>query len=176
MTGGFSTTIRGIEIDVVATLNKFLEQNKKSYTLKEFEEYLKKFGLDDNFRYDTGQNDPINNGFVATIDYEESPEQDAVGYLATGLSEYQYWVFQEWDEKSLKIQQNFLDIKHLSDEIENNLRELWKDKLILKKKIKVVTIGCEWSHTFFPKSVTKGGTINYYNKYLKYKNKYSLLV
>jgi len=176
MTGGFSTNIRGIEIDVVATLNKFLGQNKKSYTLEEFEKYLKKNDLDDEFQNNTGQNNPINNGFIVSLDFEEEQDQEAFGYLATGLWEYQNWVLQQWSEESLKKQRNFLDIKHLSKDIENNLRELWKDKLILKPNFGIITMGCEWSHSFFPKSEMKGGVKKYYDKYLKYKNKYLQLM
>ena len=45
MTGGFNATVRGIEIDVTETLNHFLKQNKNKYTLEEFENYLTKIGL-----------------------------------------------------------------------------------------------------------------------------------
>lgn len=151
MTGGFDTHIRGIQINVIATLNKFLNQNKKQYTFAEFIKYLKDIGLNDKYQENTGQKDPINDGFVVVFDLEESNEQDAVGYLVTGLWEYQNWVPQTWSEEDLKEQINFNNSEYLSESVENNLKELWKNKLILEGKLSVMMVDCEWGLRFFPR-------------------------
>jgi hypothetical protein len=175
MTGGFNTQIRGIEIDVVKTLNHFLKQNKKQYSIKEFEDYLTKINLTNDFKHDTGQKKPLNDGFVVSFEFDEmNDNQEAYSILATGLWEYQNWVTQEWSQKDLEEQKEFNNPKHLSRKIELRLKDLWKDKLILKGKFVIRSIGCEWSHSFFKKKgIQKGGNFNnnYYYKYLKYKYK-----
>ena len=49
MTGGFSTTIRGIEIDVTTTLNNYYDEEKEYYTKEEFDNYLSEIGLINEF-------------------------------------------------------------------------------------------------------------------------------
>ncbi|BCS83659.1 hypothetical protein QLL95_gp0464 [Cotonvirus japonicus] len=178
MTGGFSTNIRGIEIDIVRTLNKFLNQNKTSYTRTEFENYLNKIGLIDSFGNSVKVKKPYNDGFVVSLEYDGFDVNKAVGYLATDLWEYQDWVSQDWSVEELQEQIEFKNPKYLDSDIEKNLRNRWRDKLILTGKFTVHTVDCEWSHSFFPKNEFKnqnqrGGKSNsYHNKYLKYKKKY----
>lgn len=171
MTGGFNTNVRGIQIDITQTLNKFLNQNKEVYSKKEFEDYLKSIGLDSEFQENTGQKHPINEGFVVSFDFDEGDGQDASGILATGLWQYQNWVLQQWSKEDLLTQGEFNNPKYLDIKIENQLRNLWKDKLILTGKFAINSIGCEWSNSYFPKT-QKGGALSYYHKYIKYKTKY----
>lgn len=155
MTGGFNTNVRGIQIDVTKTLNKFLNQNKKAYTREQFEDYLTKINLDDTFgngkKYYHGQSEPINEAFVVSFDFDEGDDQEAFGILATGLWEYQYWVIQQWCKENLEEQTTFTNPKYLDKTIKNNLKKLWNDKLILKGKFAIYSIRCEWSHRFFLK-------------------------
>ena len=180
MTGGFNTNVRGIEIDVTKTLNNYYKQKKNDYSKKEFEEFLKKIGLDANYPKNTGQTQPIETGFVVSFDFDEGDDQEARGILATGLWEYQNWVQQDWSQEDLRKQAEFNNPKYLGKKYEDLLRNIWKDKLVLKSKFSIKSIGCEWSNIFSPKNKPKtsqrGGNQNfepdYRTKYLKYKKKY----
>lgn len=177
MTGGFNTTVRGIYIDVIATLNKFSINKKTTYYRKDFENYLKSIGLNDQYRDNTGQETPISNGFVVSFDLDEKisdKDEVLVALLATGLWEYQHWVSQSWDEKDLVIRNNFNNKKFLSKKIENNLRNEWQDKLVLDDKFSIFPVTCERSNSFFHTTVTQtgGDIIDYKQKYIKYKSKY----
>jgi hypothetical protein len=183
MTGGFNTNVRGIDINIKATLDKY---GKKDgiYTRKAFEEYLKNMGLDGEYRNNTGGTTPINNGFVISFEYDNGDDDEARGMLATGSWEYQNWVTQNWSKKALSDQIKFLNKKHMSKKIETNLRKKWSDRLVLSGKFETSSIGCEWSHNFFnsKKNVQNGGYVDdtddnvsgddYYTKYMKYKAKY----
>lgn len=173
MTGGFNTQVRGIEIDVTQTLNKFLNQNKKIYTMYEFENYLNKIGLNNFYADNTGQTTPIDDGFVVSFDFDEY-DKTAYGILATGLREYQNWVIQTWSNQDIQKQAEFNDIGKLNKNKEVHLRNLWKNKLILKDNFAIYSVGCEWSNKFFIKSKQQND-YNYRNKYIKYKPEYLVL-
>lgn len=150
MTGGFNVNIRGIEIDITRTLNKFLNQNKKLYTRKEFEDYLKQIGLDKNYRTNSGQQEPILEGFVVSFEIDDNNEnEEAYGILATGEWNYQYWVSRNWSKRDSEQQYEFNNPKYLDENIETNLRNIWKDKLILTEEYSIRSIVCEWPHYFY---------------------------
>ncbi|AKI79792.1 hypothetical protein QJ850_gp907 [Acanthamoeba polyphaga mimivirus] len=184
MPSEYLATIRGISIDIPATLNKFTGQSKSNYTRKEFENYLKKIGLTHNFgNLDPGFENPINDGFVVSVEYDGFDIDLAVGYLSTGSWHYQSWAASEWSKRDLEQQRNFLDPKNLSESIEKNLREKWSDRLVLKGGFSIRTEECEGINNFMPnkQKVQSGGSndgskdgsdINYHAKYLKYKKKY----
>lgn len=90
MSSQYTVTVRGINIDVTKTLNHFLNKNEKNYSKKQFEDYLKRIGLVENCCGDTGEDEPINDGFVVTFDYEESDDQEAFARLSTGLKMLHY--------------------------------------------------------------------------------------
>ena len=153
MTGGFNTEIRGIEINVTETMNRFTNQNRKTYTREEFENYLKFIGLSESFA-DSGEYKPINTGFVVSFEFEQpccgEEEETAFGMLATGLWEYQYWGQQKWSKDLLEKRREFYNVKFLDIDIEKKLRSLWKDILVVNGDFTVYSIGCEWSHPFHP--------------------------
>ena len=154
MTGGFNTEIRGIEINVTQTLNRFTNQNKKTYTRDEFENYLKLIRLNEAFG-DDGKYKPINTGFVVSFEFEQpccgEEQQEAFAILATGLWEYQYWFQQKWSKELLEKRREFYDVKFLDIDIERKLRSLWKNILVLDGDFTVHSIGCQWSHKFVHK-------------------------
>lgn len=184
MSAQYTANVRGIEIDVTKTMNRFLNKNEKTYSKKQFEDYLKKLNLIDKYE-NTGENEPINDGFVVTFDFEEDDDQDAFAILATGMWTLHY-TSGSFSKEELKRQQNFLDEKYLDKNIENKLVDLWKDKLVLKGEMKIESNQCENVFAFFPKDNNankankankveqSGGAHNdtYYKKYIKYKNKY----
>ena len=74
---------------------------------------------------------------------------------------------------------DFFNKDHLDKQIEEKLRELWKNKLVLKDEFAIRSIDCEWIKCFYPKSKSKsknqkGGNMSdiYCYKYNKYKTKY----
>ncbi|QTF48959.1 hypothetical protein qu_64 [Acanthamoeba polyphaga mimivirus] len=180
MPSEYLATIRGISIDIPATLNKFSGQSKSEYTRKEFENYLKKIGLTHNFgNLDPGFESPINDGFVVSVEYDGFDVDLPAGYLSTGNWQYQSWAAPEWSKKDLEQQRNFLDPKNLDESIEKNLREKWSNRLVLEGKFSIHTEECEGINNFMPKKqqTQSGGSsgnssINYHAKYLKYKKKY----
>lgn len=153
MSAQYTATTRGIKIDVTQTLNKFLGTNQKQYSKKQFEDYLKQLGLTCKYA-NTGENNPIDDGFVVTFDYEESDNQDAYAILATGMWSLHY-TQGSFSKEELKRQINFLDEKHLDKNTENRLRDLWKDKLILQKGFGVESDQCENVYAFLPNNNTK---------------------
>ena len=166
MTGGFNTNVRGVEIDVTKTLNKFLNKNRTEYTRKEFEDYLTSIGLKHNYEIRSDR-EPINEGFIVTFDHEKDGDEYGFGILATGLTEHQNWVLQTWSPQDLKEIQQFYDPKYLNIEIENQLKNRWGNRLIFADDcgMAVYAIGCEWSRPFFPasqKELNKYEYINYY--------------
>ncbi len=145
MTGGFTSQIRGIRIDVTKTLNKYYNQNQISYTREEFEEFLRHVGFHESYtEFDPFK--PINTGFVVSLEYEDDDEPFAV--LSTGIWEYQNWVVQYWSKSHLSKISDFYNTKHLNKNIENNLRNLWNKLFILNGDFVVITAPCEWSHNF----------------------------
>ena len=74
MTGGFNVTVRGIEIDVTKTLNKFYNKNEKDYSMEEFNEFLRKNKLEHNTseKRSISMGKPYNDGYVISFDFEGS--------------------------------------------------------------------------------------------------------
>lgn len=153
MTGGFLVNARGIEIDITQTLNKFLKQNKEIYTRKEFEDYLSSINLDRITRNNSGQCEPISEGFVVSFDFDEGDDQEAFGILTTGLWQYQYWAQERWSKEDLEQQTKFNNPEYLNKSVENHLNNLWKDKLVLTDKFAIHNICCEWPIEFFLKDI-----------------------
>lgn len=179
MTGGFQTSVRGIEIDVTKTLNKFSKQNKSNYTKRDFEDYLKKIGLldalnlgkdeDENIsqietdkKFYTGLNKqtPVENGFIVVFDFDEGDDQEAIAYVSNGIWEYQNWVLQKLDKKSLDEFSKFYDPGWLNKKYSDKLITNWQDKIVIKKDsdYAMYMIGCEWTTRYFNKNQNGGNS------------------
>jgi hypothetical protein len=147
MTLGFITTLRGIEINIIKTLNKHYKKHKKNYTRTDFENYLSEIGLDDNLTLTFGQTSPMNKGYVISFFNEDDDQPYA--FLVIGSWEYQSWVTQTWNLTSLKQQTKFLDPKYLSQKRERKLRNNWKNELVLEDDFNVVTVPCGFANRFY---------------------------
>lgn len=177
MTGGFNTTMRGIRIDIPATLNKYYNKNEKEYNREEFEKFLKDIKLAQNnngFRATI----PTNKSCVASIEYDDGEEDSSEGYLINGAWDYQYWARPKWTPQQLKDQREFSKEEYYNEEVENKLRKKWENLLVLDGKMTIVTITSEWVHYYFPtRKSQKGGYDKMLDKdykylYQKYKTKY----
>lgn len=149
----YSAHFRGIKIDVTATLNNYCGINRKYYSAKEFHYFLEEMGLDTEYHTNTGQKEPISEGFVVCfIDNNDDSNKKACAYLVTGLWTYQSWVQQEWTKEDLEDLHELYNPEHLNQCVENNLRDLWKDKLILSDdEFMMRMISCNRIHQFFQK-------------------------
>lgn len=179
--------MRGINIDIPATLKKYYKNKIKNNTREEFENYLEEIGLEEKFNKMLGKIEIDKIGYIASIDYD-NPNYPSKAYLINGALQYQYWYVTKLDQKGLKQKKDFSNKKYYNAKIEKKLKSLWEDKFVLVGKMELVEIQSEWVYFFFPSKNffsknMKGGfdidsDIDYlYEKYKqKYKDQKQLLI
>lgn len=122
--------VRGIEIDIVATLNKFLDKNETTYDYFDLNKYLKKIELSNKYSNYDGESNPVSHGFVVIFQFDCKKEPMAL--LTTGIYNNQYFGVKEFTNLELNNIVQFNDIQHLNNNTLNFLKKNWKNKLILK--------------------------------------------